>query len=105
MEIYNNLNNDTNNYVTCNYSNENSGGVNEGETNPLRKNGFFNRIIDILTLKPENNRLDIGGLSFDMDNVIIIGIIFFLLTDNSTDILLIICLGLSLLNIDLNPFA
>ena len=92
MEIYNE------NY---NYS-ENSS---EGANNPLRKSGFLNRIIDILTLQPENNRLDIGGLSFDMDNVIIVGIIFFLLTDNSTDILLIICLGLSLLNIDLNPFG
>lgn len=76
-----------------------------GNSYPLKKNSFFNNIIDILTLKPENNRLDIGGLSFDMDNVIIIGIIFFLLTDNSCDILLIICLGLSLLNIDLNPFT
>ena len=76
-----------------------------GNGYPLKKNGFFNNIIDILTLKPENNRLDIGSLSFDMDNVIIIGIIFFLLTDNSCDILLIICLGLSLLNIDLNPFT
>lgn len=70
-----------------------------------KKSGFFNNIIDILTLKPEKNRLDIGGLSFDMDNVIIIGIIFFLLTDNSCDILLVICLGLSLLNVDLNPFT
>jgi len=76
-----------------------------GNSYPLKKNSFFNNIIDILTLKPENNRLDIGGLSFDMDNVIIIGIIFFLLTDNSCDILLVICLGLSLLNIDLNPFT
>ncbi len=92
MEIYND------NY---NYSENFS----EGANSPLRKNGFLNRIIDILTLQPENNRLDIGGLSFDMDNVIIVGIIFFLLTDNSTDILLIICLGLSLLNIDLNPFG
>ena len=77
----------------------------KGNTYPLKKNSFFNNIIDILTLKPENNRLDIGSLSFDMDNVIIIGIIFFLLTDNSCDILLIVCLGLSLLNIDLNPFT
>lgn len=76
-----------------------------GNSYPLKKNNFFNNIIDILTLKPENNRLDIGSLSFDMDNIIIIGIIFFLLTDNSCDILLIICLGLSLLNIDLNPFT
>lgn len=76
-----------------------------GNGYPLKKNSFFNNIIDILTLKPENNRLDIGGFSFDMDNVIIIGIIFFLLTDNSCDILLVICLGLSLLNIDLNPFT
>lgn len=76
-----------------------------GNNQHLKKTSFFNNIIDILTLKPENNRLDIGGLSFDMDNVIIIGIIFFLLTDNSCDILLVICLGLSLLNIDLNPFT
>ena len=105
MEMYNNSNNGTNNYNTYNYLNEISGGFTEGETSPSRKNGFFNHIINILTLKPENNRLDIGGLSFEMDNVIIIGIIFFLLTDNSTDILLIICLGLSLLNVDLNPFT
>ena len=69
----------------------------------MKKPSFFNELIDILTLHSENNRLDIGGLSLDMDNVIIIGIIFFLLTDNSCDILLIICLGLSLLNINLNP--
>ena len=76
-----------------------------GNWHTKKKSGFFNNIIDILTLKPENNRLDIGGLSFDMDNLIIIGIIFFLLTDNSCDILLVICLGLSLLNVDLNPFT
>lgn len=91
MEIYNDFDNTS--YDT------------RGNWYPKKKNGFFNNIIDILTLKPENNRLDIGGLSFDMDNVIIIGIIFFLLTDNSCDILLVICLGLSLLNIDLNPFT
>lgn len=92
METYNAFDNTSYNFVG-------------GDGYPYKKNNFFNNIIDILTLNPENNRLDIGGLSFDMDNIIIIGIIFFLLTDNSCDILLIICLGLSLLNVDLNPFA
>ena len=90
METYNNFDNTSYEF--------------EGNSYPLKKNSFFNNIIDILTLKTENNRLDIGSLSFDMDNVIIIGIIFFLLTDNSCDILLVICLGLALLNIDLTPF-
>ena len=91
MEIYNNFDNNSYDKGSNWY--------------PKKKTGFFNNIIDILTLKPENNRLDIGSLSFDMDNIIIIGIIFFLLTDNSCDILLVICLGLSLLNVDLNPFT
>lgn len=69
------------------------------ENNP----NFIKRILDIVNIKPESNdRLDIGGLSLNMDTIIILVIAFFLITDNSCDILLIICLGLSLLNINLN---
>ena len=66
---------------------------------------IFNHIINTINIKPGNNRLDIGGMSLDLDNIIILGIAFFLLTDNSCDIWLIICLGLSLFNINLNPFC
>lgn len=73
-----------------------------GENRP----NFLKRILDIVNIKPESNdRLDIGGFSLNMDTIIILVIAFFLLTDNSCDILLIICLGLSLLNINLNFFG
>ena len=70
----------------------------------FRKNDVFSHILDIVNLKTDNNRLDIGGFSFNVDTIIILVVIFFLVTDNSCDILLIICLGLSLLNINLTPF-
>ena len=73
--------------------------------NFFRKNDVFSHILDIVNLKTDNNRLDIGGFSFNIDTIIILGILFFLVTDNSCDILLIICLGLSLLNINLNLFG
>lgn len=69
------------------------------------KPNILKRILDIVNLKPENDRLDIGGLSINIDTIIILAIAFFLITDNSCDILLIICLGLALLNINLNPFG
>ena len=74
--------------------------------NSENKPNFLKRILDIVNIKPENNdRLDIGGLSLNIDTIIILVIAFFLITDNSCDILLIICLGLSLLNINLSFFG
>lgn len=70
-----------------------------------RKNDVISHILDIVNLKTDNNRLDIGGFSLNIDTIIILAVLFFLITDNSCDILLIICLGLSLLNINLNPFS
>lgn len=93
MELYNNINDFENN--SHNSTNNNSNFLNTG---------FVNRILNIINLKTENNRLDIGGLSLDIDNIVVIGVLFFLITDNSYDILLIICLGLSLLDVNLNPF-
>lgn len=68
------------------------------------KNGILSHILDIINLKSDNDRLDIGGLSFNIDTLVIIGVLFFLITNNSCDILLIICLGLCLLNINLSFF-
>lgn len=69
------------------------------------KNGTLSHILDIVNLKSDNDRLDIGGFSFNIDTLVIIGVLFFLITNNSCDILLIICLGLCLLNINLNFFG
>ena len=81
-------------------------GNNNSFENGENKPNVFKRILDTVNIKPENtDRLDIGGVSFNIDTIIILVIAFFLITDNSCDILLIICLGLSLLNIDLNPFT
>lgn len=78
---------------------------NKNNTNFFGKNGTLSHILDIINMKTDNDRLDIGGFSFNIDTVIIIGVLFFLITNNSCDILLIICLGLCLLNINLNFFA
>lgn len=85
---------------------KNNGGYTRTFEYEENKTNLFKRIIDIINIKPENNdRLDIGGLSLNIDTIIILVIAFFLITDNSCDILLIICLGLSLLNINLNFFG
>lgn len=78
---------------------------NKNNTNFFGKNGALSHVLDIINMKTDNDRLDIGGFSFNIDTVIIIGVLFFLITNNSCDILLIICLGLCLLNINLNFFA
>ena len=91
-----------NNYEDIYNNLEDNSTFENGENRP----NFLKRILDIVNIKPENNdRLDIGGFSLNMDTIIILVIAFFLLTDNSCDILLIICLGLSLLNINLNFFG
>ena len=77
---------------------------NKNRKNSFKIGDFLKNIIDVLNFKPENSRLDIAGFSLNIDTIIIIGIAFFLLTDNSCDIVLIICLGLALFNINLNPF-
>ena len=97
MELYNELNGSEDNTSAYEFSENNC-------TTSSRSNNLFKNILNVLNFKPENNRLDIGGLSFDIDTIIILGIAFFLLTDNSCDILLIICLGLALFNVNLNPF-
>lgn len=90
-----------------NYENISSNlGDNSTFKNGENKPNFLKRILDIVNIKPgSNDRLDIGGFSLNIDTIIILVIAFFLLTDNSCDILLIICLGLSLLNINLNFFG
>ena len=93
METCNNVNNES---VYFDY--------NKNRKNSFKIGDSLKNIIDVLNFKPENSRLDIGGFSLNIDTIIIIGIAFFLLTDNSCDIVLIICLGLALFNINLNPF-
>lgn len=91
-------------YINCENIYDTFGDNNSFENGENRPN-FLKRILDIVNIKPENNdRLDIGGFSLNIDTIIILVIAFFLITDNSCDILLIICLGLSLLNINLNFF-
>ncbi len=104
MDLYNNFNN-LENSIEIEAPTNNSYEYNNDKKDFSKKNNLLNRAIDFLSLKPENNRLDIGGLSIGVDSIIILAIIFFLVTDSSTDILLIICLGLSLLNVNLNPFG
>ncbi len=54
--------------------------------------------------KPNKDRLSLFGLSFSIDDIIIVGILIFLFMENKRDYLLLIILGLLLFDISLDTF-
>lgn len=86
--IISNSNSSTNNN---NKNNENTNTAQEN--NSQKKNRFFSL---------EKNKISILGFSFEIDDLIIIGLIILLLLESDENLMLIIVLGLILLNINLN---
>jgi hypothetical protein len=54
--------------------------------------------------KPNRDRLSLFGLSINIDDIIIVGIVIFLFMENKRDYLLLIILGLLLFDISLDTF-